>query len=90
MFGPLELRVAGSRLGPRDFGGVKPKQLLEVLLLERGRLVPKDRIAELLWGTALPQRVAATVETYVAVLRRRLDARPGLARCLIATEPGGK
>jgi DNA-binding SARP family transcriptional activator len=89
MFGPLGLRVDGSQLGTRDFGGVKPKQLLEVLLLERGRLVPKDRIAELLWGAALPRRVAATVETYVAVLRRRLDARPGLGRRLIATEPGG-
>ena len=89
MFGPLELRVDDSRLGPRDFGGIKPKQLLEMLLLERGRMVPKDRIAELLWGAALPQRVAATVETYVAVLRRRLDVRPGLGRRLIATEPGG-
>jgi DNA-binding SARP family transcriptional activator/pimeloyl-ACP methyl ester carboxylesterase len=89
MFGSLELRVDGSRLGARDFGGVKPKQLLEVLLLERGRLVPKDRIAELLWGAALPQRVSATVETYVAVLRRRLDALPRSGRRLIATEPGG-
>jgi hypothetical protein len=63
MFGPLELRIDGSRLGPRDFGGVRPEQVLEVLLLERRRLVAKDRIAELLWGAALPQRVAATVET---------------------------
>ena len=48
MFGPLQLQAGGTRLGPRDLGGVKPKQLLEVLLLERGRPVPKDRIAELL------------------------------------------
>jgi len=85
MFGPLEVRVGGSRFGPRDLGGVKPKQLLEVLLLERGRLVPKDRIAELMWGEALPQRVAATIETYMSVLRRRL----GLGRELIRTEPSG-
>ena len=85
MFGPLDVRVDGSRFGPRDLGGVKPKQLLEVLLLERGRLVPKDRIAELMWGEALPQRVAATIETYMSVLRRRL----GLGRELIRTEPSG-
>jgi hypothetical protein len=33
MFGTLQLRVSEIRLGPRDLGGVKPKQLLEVLLL---------------------------------------------------------
>ena len=89
MFGPLEVRVGGSRLGPRDFGGVKPKQLLEVLLLERGRLVPKDRIAELLWGEHPPRRVAATIETYMSVLRRRLDTGAGIGRKLILTESRG-
>jgi DNA-binding SARP family transcriptional activator len=84
MLGPLEVRVDGRRLGARDFGGRKPKQLLEILLLQRGRMVPKDRIAELLWGDRLPQRAAATIETYVSVLRRRLGAAG-----LIVTEPGG-
>jgi DNA-binding SARP family transcriptional activator len=43
------------------------------LLVERDRPVPKDRIADLLWGDRQPRRVAATIETYVSVLRRRLD-----------------
>jgi SARP family transcriptional regulator, regulator of embCAB operon len=51
MFGPLGLeREDGTRLGPRDLGGIKPKQILEILLCGRGRIVPKERIAELLWG----------------------------------------
>jgi DNA-binding SARP family transcriptional activator/pimeloyl-ACP methyl ester carboxylesterase len=83
MFGPLELQVNGTRLGPRDFGGVKPKQLLEALLLDRGRLVPKDRLADMLWAERLPQRVSATIETYVSVLRRSLGQR------LIVTDRGG-
>jgi DNA-binding SARP family transcriptional activator len=83
LFGSLELDVARGTLGARDLGGVKPKQLLEQLLLERGRAVPKDRLADQLWGNQLPQRVAATVETYVSVLRRHLG--PGI----ISTEPGG-
>lgn len=41
LFGPLTLDVNGGRLGPRDFGGVKPKQVLEVLLVRRGRAVHK-------------------------------------------------
>src|SRR5262245_28887130 len=82
MFGSLELDVAGHTLGVRDFGGLKPKQLLELLLIERGRPVSKDRLADQLWGEQLPQRVAATIETYVSVLRRHLE--PGL----IVTEHG--
>src|SRR5262245_45968495 len=82
MFGSLELDVGGCTLGARDLGGLKPKQLLELLLIERGRPVSKDRLADQLWGERLPQRVAATIETYVSVLRRHLE--PGL----IVTERG--
>ena len=89
MFGPLEVRLEGRRLGGRDFDGVKPKQLLELLLLERGRLVPKDRAADLLWGERPPRRAAVTIETYVSLLRRRLDSGSDLGRRLILTEPGG-
>ena len=89
MFGPLQIEVAGCTFGTRDLGGVKPKQLLEVLLLECGRTVPKDRIADRLWGDHLPQRTDATIESYVSVLRRSLDVEPGLARQLILTDHGG-
>src|SRR5271167_3424429 len=85
LFGPLAVDVAGASLGPRDFGGVKPKQVLEVLLVQRGRIVPKDEIAELVWGDALPRNVAGTLETYVSVVRARL----GPERGLVATEVGG-
>ena len=83
MFGSLELDVAGRTVGARGLGGVKPKQLLQQLLIERGRPVSKDRLADQLWAEQVPQRVAATIETYVSVLRRRLE--PGL----ISTEHGG-
>jgi pimeloyl-ACP methyl ester carboxylesterase/DNA-binding SARP family transcriptional activator len=89
MFGPLRVEVGDQVLGPRDFGGVKPKQLLEILLLERGRIVPKDRIADQLWDEHLPQRITATIETYVSLLRRRLDAGSGPHRSRIITEHGG-
>ena len=74
--------VAVRTLGVRDLGGLKPKQLLELLLIERGRPVSKDGLADQLWGEKLPQRVAATIETSVSVLRRHLE--PGL----IVTEHG--
>jgi len=72
LFGTLCLEYGGRTLGPRDFGGVKPKQLLELLLCENGRPVPKDRLADGLWGERPPRSVDATLETYVSVLRRSL------------------
>jgi DNA-binding SARP family transcriptional activator len=85
LFGPLSVEVDDRRLGPRDFGGLKPTQVLEVLLVQRGRAVPKDEIAELVWGEALPRNVARTLETYVSVVPSRL----GPARQLVATESAG-
>ena len=83
MFGPLQLALADRLWGPRDLGGIKPRQLLEVLLLERGQPVSKDRIADCLWGERLPGSTAATIETYVSQLRRILG------RAMIRTESGG-
>jgi len=73
LLGPLEIKDGPRRLGPADFSGRKPKQLLEILLTERGRVVSKDRIADLLWHDELPQDASATIDTYVSVLRRHLE-----------------
>lgn len=84
LFGTLSLDDGERLLGPRDFGGVKPKQLLELLLCSPGEPVSKDRLAEGLWGERLPRNVEATLETYVSVLRRSLGDR---GRELVVTEP---
>jgi hypothetical protein len=39
MFGPLEVDAGGTPLGHRDLGGIKPKQLFEIMRLDRGRTV---------------------------------------------------
>ena len=75
LFGQLSFEDGEQVLGPRDFGGVKPKQLLELLLCGHGAPVSKDRLADGLWGERLPQNVEATLETYVSVLRRSLGTR---------------
>src|SRR5205807_2831382 len=68
LFGPLEIEGA-RKLGPRDFGGSRPKQVLEILLAARGHRVPTDRLADLLWGEALPRNAAGSLQTFVSVLR---------------------
>jgi DNA-binding SARP family transcriptional activator len=88
LFGPIEVAAGGRRLGPRDLGGPKAKQVLELLLMARGHSVTKDRLADQLWGEALPKRAFAALENYVSVLRRHLDG-VGRGRDLVVTDPGG-
>ena len=88
LFGTLHIQIDGRVLGPRDFLGVKPRQVLEVLLLARGNTVPKERLGDLLWGERIPRNLSATLETYVSVLRSRLDPAGSLSRLVIRTERG--
>jgi DNA-binding SARP family transcriptional activator len=52
----------GRSLNAWAWAGVKSRQLLKILLLERGRVVSKDRLADLIWGEDLPQWANATIE----------------------------
>ena len=87
MFGQLTVHVGERALGRRDLGGVKPRQLLEMLLLQR-RAVTKDELIDALWEDKTPRDPVATLEAYVSVLRSSLQ--PGVRRdaSVIATEPG--
>jgi DNA-binding SARP family transcriptional activator len=89
MLGPIRVDHGTRTLGPRDFGGIKPKQIFEILLAARGRAVFKDQLADWLWGEDLPQNVSGALETHVSVLRRNLE--PGCKResSLIVTQSGG-
>ena len=86
LFGPLSIDDGERRLGPGDLGGVRPKQVLEILLTARGHLVPIDRLAELVWGDARPQNVAGSLQTFVSTLRRHLTPDRERARELVVTE----
>jgi DNA-binding SARP family transcriptional activator len=87
LFGPLTIAIGERRIGPRDLGGIRPKQVLEILLAARGRRVPTDRLADLLWGQELPQDARGSLQTFVSVLRRHLSSDREWARALVVTEP---
>ena len=86
LFGVLAIEDGTRTLGPRDLGGARPKQVLEILLAARGHRVPTDRLAELLWGEELPQNAAGSLQTFVSVLRRHLVSERERARELVSTE----
>lgn len=81
-------RIVGDRGERSDFGGVKPRQLLEVLALHQGEPCPKDALAEVLWEGRPPSSYAATVESHVSVVRRHLVVE-GLPRTALATVHSG-
>jgi SARP family transcriptional regulator, regulator of embCAB operon len=88
LFGPIRVEGAGAVLGPRDFGGRKPKQLLQLLALHPPGL-SKERLAEQMWDGRPPANVAATVEHYACVLRRRLTALAVPGPSVVVSEPRG-
>jgi DNA-binding SARP family transcriptional activator len=89
LFGPIVIKFGDRRLGARDLYAVKPKQLFEILLIAGGRILSKDKLADVLWSHDLPRDYRATVETYVSILRRRLEPQSHPRQSIISTEPGG-
>ncbi|WP_186815118.1 AfsR/SARP family transcriptional regulator [Terrabacter aerolatus] len=89
MFGGLRVTAGGCSAGPRQLGGAKPRQILVALLLRREQAVCKASLVGLLWGDSPPAGAMSTLEGYVSLLRKRLDAvSPGLGTA-VRTVPGG-
>jgi DNA-binding SARP family transcriptional activator len=86
LFGGLAIEDGARTLGPKDLGGLRPKQVLEILLAARGHRVPTERLAEMLWGDEPPGNAAASIQTFVSVLRRALFTDRDTARRLVVTE----
>ena len=88
LFGRTTAEVNGKVLSAADLGGVKPRQILEMLALEAGSPVAKDRLAELLWAGKPPATYLRTLESHVCVLRRCLGLDSG-KRGALATSSSG-
>jgi predicted ATPase/DNA-binding SARP family transcriptional activator len=66
--------IAVTSGGRRQAVGGRQRLLLAHLLVERGRVVPSDRLVDTLWGDDLPSDPAAALRSQVARLRRLLPA----------------
>ena len=89
MFGVLSVHDQGRTVQGKAIGGSKPRGLLELLLLARGRPVMKEALADALWpqGHDVPRDPIRTLEQYVCVLRQRLCSDQERARLVFATGP---
>jgi DNA-binding SARP family transcriptional activator len=88
VLGETEVDGESHTVTLRGFGGVKTRQILELLVLHRGHALPKDRLAEFLWEGRPPTDHIATLESYVCVLRRKLEPYRVRSSSVIVTGNG--
>ena len=88
MFGGLEVLLGGA---PADLGGPKPQALLGLLVAAEGRPVSVPHLVDQIWGEDPPARAEASLQSYVARLRKELEpARQARATTdRLRTHPGG-
>jgi DNA-binding SARP family transcriptional activator len=72
----------------------KPRQILALLALQAGQVVPVSTLMEELWGTKPPRSAQTTLQTYILQLRKRVaaalpDSGPRSAKDVLATRYGG-
>jgi DNA-binding SARP family transcriptional activator len=70
VLGPLEALVGGVSIVPT---ASKPCRILAVLALQVGRVVTTAELIDEIWDQRPPRSAAATVQTYIMHLRRRLQ-----------------
>ncbi|MFG2359082.1 BTAD domain-containing putative transcriptional regulator [Streptomyces sp. NPDC048521] len=91
VLGALNAEVNGISIVPT---AGKPRQILALLALNPGRVVPVPTLMEEIWATELPQSSLTTLQTYILQLRRLLGTAmgpdvPGSAKDVLATRYGG-
>lgn len=72
----------------------KPRQILALLALQAGQVVPVPTLMEELWGMEPPRSAQTTLQTYILQLRKRIaaalpDDGPRRAKEVLATRYGG-
>jgi SARP family transcriptional regulator, regulator of embCAB operon len=71
--GRVSIEANGARLDERSFPGRQGRLVFAYLLAEEGRAVPRDELAEMLWGDAPPTRWEKALSVLVSKLRALLE-----------------
>jgi DNA-binding SARP family transcriptional activator len=72
LLGCFQVTRAGQPVSRGSFRGRRPRQLLQILLMERGSLVPKDVLIEALWPGKGPADPGANLGVLVSRARHAL------------------
>jgi SARP family transcriptional regulator, regulator of embCAB operon len=74
LLGPLSVHIDQVPVMPV---AAKPRQVLALLALNAGRVVPVSMLMEELWGDQPPPSAMTTLQTYIMETRRRMTAAIG-------------
>ncbi len=88
LFGATRVEIDGVAVPAARLGGVKSRRVLQVLALQAGAPIDKERLADLVWEGEPPASAVATLESYVCVLRRSLQLGAGRHSALATTSKG--
>jgi SARP family transcriptional regulator, regulator of embCAB operon len=91
VLGPLSAEVNGGSI---VLTASKPRQILSLLAINPGQVVPVPTLMKELWGDQPPTSAHSTLQTYILQLRRRIGAAmgpeaSGKAKDVLATRHGG-
>jgi DNA-binding SARP family transcriptional activator/Flp pilus assembly protein TadD len=86
LLGPVQIEVGGRILAT---GRRRERALLAILLLEQGRVVPADRLCELLWDGDPPESARRNLQSHVARLRGLLAALDDPSGVRLTGAPAG-
>jgi DNA-binding SARP family transcriptional activator len=88
LFGAMSVVTPAGTFGASELGGVKPRQILEILAISPGIPVPKHQMADLIWDGCPPRSYVSTLESYMCALRRKLALVGGRASAIRTTNHG--
>jgi DNA-binding SARP family transcriptional activator len=74
LLGPLEATFDNVPVAP---SAAKPRQLLAILAIGAGHVVPVSTLVNEIWGHEPPRSSVATLHTYIGKLRKRLNSAAG-------------
>ncbi len=85
MLGAFTVWRGAEEVRDRDWRSIKSRQLLQLLLIEQGRMLPRERIMDTLWPGLDPEAAANNLRVTLSRLTRALEPeRPeGVAACYI-------
>ena len=88
LFGAMSVTTPNGTVTASELGGVKPRQILEILAISPGIPVPKHQLADLLWDGCPPRSYVSTLESYLCALRRKLGLERGRVSAIRTTNHG--
>ena len=86
LLGPVEERTGQTAAA---LGGLRQRSVLAILLLDANRVVPSERLIDLICGESAPPTAATALQGYVSQLRKAIEP-DRTAPSVIVTQGAGE